>query len=77
MNKKGYIEQTSTRLVRNDDQVEAVRYFKSEGCRFSGWVVRSRVDRYSYSDPISNKQDAIRALLTWDMPKTLIEVLVK
>ena len=41
---------------------EAVRYYKSEGSGFSGWVVRSVSDPYNYSDPISTRKEARLAL---------------
>jgi hypothetical protein len=62
--KKQYIE-TPGRLVRADGKAEATRYYRSLGDYFDGWVVRSTSDRYSYSDPIPNKTQAIRTLLEW------------
>jgi hypothetical protein len=53
-------------LVRDDGQVEAVRYHLSEGARFSGWIVRSTTDRWSFSDPISTKPEAVEVLLAWE-----------
>lgn len=65
MTTKGYTD-FGGRLERSDEEVEAVRYYKTEGATFSGWVIRSRVDSYSYSDPIPTKAEAIRYLLQWD-----------
>jgi hypothetical protein len=54
-------------LIRSDGKVAAERYYQSEGASFSGWVVRSLRDKHSYSDPIPNKKQAIKALLNWDL----------
>ena len=61
----GYTEKRPWRLVRNDGKAEAERYRKSEGSSFSGWIVRSTTDQFSYSDPIPNKASAIKHLLEW------------
>jgi len=65
---KGYTQAAyrAGRIVRDDQQVEAVRFYKSEGATFSGWIVRSTTDDYSVSDPIPTKAEAIEALLGWD-----------
>jgi hypothetical protein len=55
------------RILRNDGEVEAVRFYKSEGAAFSGWIVRSIHDQYSVSDPIPTKAEAIEQLLGWDL----------
>ena len=49
-------------LTTLDGRFEAVRFTLKEGASFSGWIVRSTTNRNLYSDPISNKQDAIFAL---------------
>jgi hypothetical protein len=56
----------AARIVRDDGQAEARRFYKSEGAAFSGWIVSSTSDSYSYSDPIPTKAEAIEALLRWD-----------
>jgi hypothetical protein len=63
---KGYIEERPWRLIRNDGKVEAERYRKSEGSSFSGWIVRSTTDQFSYSDPIPVKVLAIKRLIEWE-----------
>lgn len=63
--RKGYTDHGG-RLSRDDGLVEAVRYYRSDGASFSGWVIRSTYDSYSYSDPISNKTEAAECLLSWD-----------
>ena len=65
MKTKGYTAERPWRLTRNDGKVEAERYLKSEGSAFSGWIVRSTTDQFSYSDPIPNKAAAIKHLLEW------------
>lgn len=62
---KEYTEDRPWMLTRNDGKVEAERYYKSEGSSFSGWVVRSTSDPFSYSDPIPNKKEAVHQLLQW------------
>lgn len=54
-------------MTRSDGKAEAVRYWLRHGDGFSGWIVRSTVDRHSYSDPIPNKREAKAALLSWDL----------
>ena len=46
--------------------LSATRFYLSEGCTFSGWVVRDDNDRSSYSDPLPNEAAARQALETWD-----------
>ena len=41
---------------------EAVRFYQTQGDGFSGWVVRSKYDSYSYSDPILNPRRAEQEL---------------
>jgi len=65
MKTKGYTAERPWRLTRNDGKVEAERYRKCEGSSFSGWIVRSTTDQFSYSDPIPNKASAIKHLLEW------------
>lgn len=65
MKTKGYIEERPWRLIRKDGKAEAERYRKCEGSSFSGWIVRSTTDQFSYSDPIQNKASAIKHLLEW------------
>lgn len=62
----GYRQDRPGHLTRNDEQAEAVRYYKADGARFSGWIVRSTTDQYSYSDPVPTKPEAIELLLAWD-----------
>ena len=40
---------------------EALRFYKYQD-GFSGWVVRSMLDKHNYSDPIPNRRQAWRAL---------------
>ncbi len=63
--KKGYTQDGDT-LTRDDGNAEAVRYYKRDGANFTGWIVRSTTDRFSYSDAIPTKDRAIAALLKWD-----------
>lgn len=65
MAKKSYFELSPTHLVSSDGRVEAKRFYKMDGAAFSGWIVSSTYDSYSYSDAIPTKQEAIRALLSW------------
>lgn len=65
MTRKGYTVAGPGYLVRDDGKVEAVRYWAGRD-GFAGWVVRSTSDRYSYSDPIPTKAEAVAALLAWD-----------
>lgn len=58
---------TRHQMERSDGEAEAVRYWKSEGATFSGWIVRSTHNSYSYSDPIPTQAEARRTLLTWDI----------
>jgi hypothetical protein len=64
---RGYSQPGPGRLVRDDGRVEAVRYYQTEGARFSGWIVREPGDPYAYSDPIPNKPEAIEVLLAWEV----------
>lgn len=66
MTARAYVDHGG-RIERKDGQVEAVRYYKTDGANFSGWIVRSNRDIYSYSDPIPTKAEAIKAMLTWDI----------
>jgi hypothetical protein len=52
-------------ITRDDDAVEAVRFYKTEGAGFTGWIVRSTTDPCDYSDPIPTKGEAIAMLLRW------------
>jgi hypothetical protein len=61
----GYRQVRPGLLLRDDGQVEAVRFYLADGAAFSGWIVRSTTDQYSYSDPIPTKPEAIDALLGW------------
>jgi hypothetical protein len=63
---KGYRQDYPGKLIRDDGIVEALRYYQSEGAGFSGWIVRSTTDQYSYSDPIPTKPEAIEILLDWE-----------
>ena len=69
---KGYTDHGG-RITRDDGIVEAVRYYRSEGASFSGWVVRSIYDPHSYSDPIPTKVDAAKALLAWDTSDVTVD----
>jgi hypothetical protein len=65
MTRKGYHQDQPGWLTRDDDKAEAVRYYLSEGSSFSGWIVRSVHNRYSYSDPIPTRAEAVAELLAW------------
>jgi hypothetical protein len=43
----------------------AERFYKSDGASFTGWIVRTKIGSRNYSDPISNKRDALRLLTEW------------
>lgn len=50
-------------LVREDQQVEAVRYYTNDTDGWYGWVVRD-LDG-GFSDPLPNRVEAVKAMLTW------------
>jgi len=45
--------------------LEAVRYMKVLGDKFSGWVVRNKYDSRDATDPISSKEQAKRVMRQW------------
>ena len=42
--------------------IRADRFYKKYGASFSGWIVSSDLDKDHYSDPISNRTDAIATM---------------
>lgn len=58
------IEVTSELYVTPDLEVEAMRNYQSRGDGSSGWIVSNQRTR-DYSDPISTKAEALRAMVDW------------
>jgi hypothetical protein len=59
---KVWVQEFPGQITTLDGRFEAVKFTIASGATFSGWVVRSCTSRSLFSDPISCRADAIRAL---------------
>lgn len=69
----GYHQPHPGRLVRDDELVEAVRFYRSEGASFSGWIVRNVrgfIHGEHPSDPIRTRAEAVEVLLARELSDT-------
>jgi len=49
--------------------IEATRFYKSDGCGFTGWVARDTIHTFNYSDPLPNEKEAREVMKEMYMQK--------